>query len=56
MRKTYILSSFLGAFLLLLSSSYLSADSGSCVNCHTNEGVMKALYKAPAMPEGEGEG
>ncbi len=42
--------------LLFCHSSYAAGDS-SCVTCHTNESLMKSLYKPPLMTEGEsGEG
>jgi hypothetical protein len=33
-----------------------AASPNSCVTCHTNENLMKALHKPPPMPAGEGEG
>ena len=33
-----------------------AADQVSCVKCHTDANVMKSLFKAPKVGEGEGEG
>jgi cytochrome c553 len=45
-----------GTLLSLIISANI-ASASSCVNCHGNEGVMKALYKPPEKShEGEGEG
>jgi len=49
-----VLSSFI--FLFLLSTN-VSANAGSCVQCHTNEALMKSLHKPPVITAGEeGEG
>lgn len=45
------------AFIHLLYAYAICAADSSCVTCHTNESLMKALHKPPPMPEGEsGEG
>jgi hypothetical protein len=33
-----------------------AATPNTCVNCHTNESLMKAMYKPPVLPPSEGEG
>jgi hypothetical protein len=43
-------------FLLLYVSVSFAAPTVSCVTCHTNESLMKALHKPPPMPASEGEG
>ncbi|MEI6314190.1 MAG: hypothetical protein WCO89_04920 [Syntrophus sp. (in: bacteria)] len=49
-----VLSSFI--FLFLISTSVL-ANGSSCVQCHTNEALMKSLHKPPVITAGEeGEG
>lgn len=35
---------------------FAAAAKSSCVSCHTNDKMMKALYKPPAMAGGEAEG
>ncbi|MCX7982299.1 MAG: hypothetical protein N2572_05250 [Syntrophales bacterium] len=40
-------------FMLLFPSL---GDTSSCVSCHTNESIMKSLYRPPHIPAGEGEG
>jgi len=57
MRGKNIVSLCLAGTLLSLIISANIASASSCVNCHGNEGVMKALYKPPEKShEGEGEG
>ena len=41
---------------VLLGSAAYSATPNSCVACHTNEAVMKSLYKPPVLPQNAGEG
>jgi hypothetical protein len=56
MRKERVLSLCLCVFFLLFASACLAAETSSCINCHSNENIMKFLHKPQAMPEGEGEG
>jgi hypothetical protein len=42
--------------LFFPSSSTLTADRDSCQICHTNESMLKFLFKPPAMQASEGEG
>jgi len=54
MKILTILSSFI--FLFLLSND-VAAQTSSCIQCHTNENVIKSLHKAPVITAGEeGEG
>jgi hypothetical protein len=54
MKILTVLSSFI--FLFLLSTNVL-ANASSCVQCHTNEVLMKSLHKPPVITAGEeGEG
>ncbi|MFA6411715.1 MAG: hypothetical protein WCW53_03395 [Syntrophales bacterium] len=54
MRIIAVLSSFI--FLFLFSTGVL-ANASSCVQCHTNEALMKSLHKPPVITAGEeGEG
>ncbi|MEI7637300.1 MAG: hypothetical protein WCJ37_08335 [Syntrophus sp. (in: bacteria)] len=54
MKIIAILSSF--TFLFLLSTAVL-ANASSCVQCHTNESLMKSLHKPAVNAAGEeGEG
>ena len=47
----------LAAFAALcVSRAVLAATPNTCVNCHTNESLMKAMYKPPILPPSEGEG
>jgi hypothetical protein len=36
--------------------AFAAAAKSSCLNCHTNDKVMKTLYKPPVLEGGEGEG
>lgn len=56
MKTKNIMSSFLILVIFLVSSSCIAANTSSCVTCHTNEAIMKSLYKAPVLPPSEGEG
>jgi len=57
-RNRQIIVSLFTVFLLsnLLGSAVYSATPNSCVACHTNEAVMKSLYKPPSIPQDQGEG
>ncbi len=47
----------LAAFAALcVSQGVLAATPNPCVNCHTNDSLMKAMYKPPALPPSDGEG
>lgn len=41
---------------LLFSDAGFGAVTNSCVTCHTNEALMKAMHKPPPLPASEGEG
>ncbi len=43
-------------FPVFLSSSTVATDQSSCLTCHTNDALMKMLYKPPATGPSEGEG
>jgi cytochrome c553 len=46
--------------ILVLGSGLLdhatTQDKSGCVTCHTDEAVMKSLFKAPKIEGAEGEG
>ncbi|MDD5168081.1 MAG: hypothetical protein PHN75_04625 [Syntrophales bacterium] len=57
MKTTYVVSSFIAILVFLIVSSVsFAAPTSNCITCHTNDSIIKSLYKPPAMPEGEGEG
>ncbi len=43
-------------FLAFQSSSTVAVDQSSCITCHTNDAVIKVLYKSPVTGPSEGEG
>ena len=54
MKILTVLSSFI---LLFLLSTDVLANASSCVQCHTNEALMKSLHKPAVIAAGEeGEG
>ncbi|KAF0156345.1 MAG: hypothetical protein FD159_1764 [Syntrophaceae bacterium] len=58
-QRRFVFSLLFIAFLqLFFTQAILAAvDSSSCVTCHTNESLIKSLYKAPPLlhaEEGEG--
>ncbi|MCK9392397.1 MAG: hypothetical protein M0Q01_12635 [Syntrophales bacterium] len=54
MKIITVLSSFIFFFFL---STAVSANASSCVQCHTNEALMKSIHKPPVITAGEeGEG
>ncbi len=57
-RRRLIFNLVLIAFIhLYFAYAICAAADSSCVTCHTNESLMKALHKPLPMPEGEsGEG
>ncbi len=56
MVRKYVLSSLMIIAFLLAPAVILYANTSSCVNCHTNDSIMKSLHKPPAIQAGEGEG
>ena len=56
MKMKSVVSSCLILIFSLIYSSCIAAGPNSCVTCHTNETMMKSLYKAPVLPPSEGEG
>lgn len=56
MKAMVVLWSVLFLTFFFPSSSTIATGTSSCQLCHTNEGVLKALFKPPAMETGEGEG
>jgi hypothetical protein len=55
MNAKFVLWSVLILVFFFPSSSHTAADSG-CVICHTNDAILKSLYKPPVIQAGEGEG
>jgi hypothetical protein len=55
MLKRFFFSLLIGGFLLGSAHLYAASPS-SCTNCHTNELIIKSLYKPPVLPPSEGEG
>jgi len=53
-------SLFVTAFVLLLGIAYLgtalSSEMSGCIKCHTDEQILKSLYKPPKIDSSEGEG
>jgi len=58
MMKRMILGMTAGLLLVAWQSGpgFAAAAKSSCLGCHTNDRVMKALYKPPVLEGGEGEG
>jgi hypothetical protein len=54
--KKFSLGLALGLLLVWQGSGFAAAAKNGCLTCHTNDAMMKSLYKPPAMQAGEGEG
>jgi len=55
--KRIILGVAAGALLWAWQGTGFAAPAkSSCLTCHTNEAMMKALYKPPKIESGEAEG
>jgi hypothetical protein len=55
--KRIVLGAAAGFLLLVWQGAGFAATArSSCLSCHTNDAMMKALYKPPAMEGGEAEG
>ena len=55
--KRIILGAAAGILLLLWQGTgFAAAEKSSCLACHTNDAMMKALYKPPVIEGGEAEG
>lgn len=42
--------------IFVMSVGFAYASENSCINCHTNENILKKMVKAPELHSGEGEG
>lgn len=49
MRAVFVLGSFILLVFFFPSSTTDATSTNSCQICHTNEGLLKALFKPPAM-------
>jgi hypothetical protein len=58
MMKRMILGITAGLLLVAWQSGpgFAAAAKNGCLTCHTNDKMMKMLYKPPALEGGEGEG
>jgi hypothetical protein len=56
MRKSVDVTFLIVIIFFLVPISGYAASTNSCTNCHTNDAIMKALFKAPVLPPSEGEG
>ncbi len=56
MKVRFVLWFVLLLVILFPSSSTIADSASSCQICHTNEGILKSLFKPPAMKAGGGEG
>lgn len=55
--KRIILWAAAGAlFWAWQGEGFAAAAKNSCLTCHTNEAMMKAMYKPPKIDGGEAEG
>ncbi|MDD3249656.1 MAG: hypothetical protein GX874_06835 [Smithella sp.] len=51
------LLSFLAALIAVLYGfSVFAATTNKCIQCHTNDALMKSMHKPPVLPKSEGEG
>jgi cytochrome c553 len=54
---TFVLILGLALFLgVAYPSSALSSEVTGCVRCHTDEQILKRIYKPPKVDSSEGEG
>jgi len=44
------------SILALYGSAVFAATPNKCIQCHTNDALMKSLHKPPVLPKSEGEG
>jgi hypothetical protein len=58
MMKRMILGITTGLLLVAWQGApgFAAAAKSSCLACHTNDKMMKMLYKPPVLEGGEGEG
>ncbi len=54
--KIALVSILLLALTGFFSHSTIAQDQSNCVGCHTNESILKALCRVPALSPGKGEG
>jgi hypothetical protein len=55
-RQRFSLALIFALAMLFGLTSFVFAQTSSCVKCHTDEASLKALYQPPKMDESEGAG
>ncbi len=55
-RRTFLLAFLAVLIAALYGTAVFAATPNKCIQCHTNEALMKSLHKPPVLPKSEGEG
>ena len=55
-RQTFLLAFLTTLIAVLCGSAVFAATPNRCIQCHTNDALMKSLHKPPVLPKSEGEG
>ncbi len=55
-RQTFLLAFLTARIPALYGAAVFAATPNKCIQCHTNDALMKSLHKPPVLPKSEGEG
>ncbi len=55
-RRTFLLAFLTVLIAVVYGSAAFAATPNRCIQCHTNDALMKSLHKPPVLPKSEGEG
>jgi len=55
-RRTFLLVFLAVLIAAIYGTAVFAATPNKCIQCHTNDALMKSLHKPPVLPKSEGEG
>ena len=55
-RRTFLLAFLAVLIAALYGTAVFAATPNKCIQCHTNDALMKSLHKPPVLPQSDGEG
>lgn len=55
-RPKFLLHFLAALIAVLYVSTVFAASPNNCIQCHTNDALMKSMHKPPVLPKSEGEG
>jgi len=55
-RRTFLLVFLAVLIAAIYGTAVFAATPNQCIQCHTNDALMKSLHQPPVLPKSEGEG